>query len=67
MQMESNSNLAMCLKVHKVIVLLCTFSAIASFPQLLKHNADMAVSYCIVPYLQRCYAGVVMSNVVHNY
>ena len=44
------------------------FSAIAShFPQLLKCDTDMVVSYCIVPYLQCCYALLVMSNVVHDY
>ena len=44
------------------------FSAITSrFPQLLKRHADMVASYHVVPYLQRCYASLVMSNAVHDY
>ena len=44
------------------------FSAIAScFPQLLKWDTDMVASYCIVPYLQHCYALLVMNNAVHDY
>ena len=44
------------------------FSAIAScFPQLLKYDADMVVSYRVVPYLQRCYALLVTSSAVHDY
>ena len=47
---------------------LFTFSAITShFPQLLKCDTDMVASYRIVPYLQRCYALLVTSNVVHDY
>ena len=45
-----------------------TFSAIAPhFPQLLKWDIDMVASYCVVPYLQRCYALLVTSNAVHDY
>ena len=41
------------------------FSAIASrFPQLLKHDTNMVVSYCIVPYLQHYYVLLVTSNAV---
>ena len=44
------------------------FSAIASrFLQLLKCDTDMVASYCIVPYLQRCYASLVTSSAVHDY
>ena len=44
------------------------FSVIASrFPKLLKCDIDMVASYHIVPYLQHCYASLVMSNAVHNY
>ena len=44
------------------------FSAVASlFPQLLKCNTDMVASYRLVPYLQHCYASLVMSIAVHNY
>ena len=47
---------------------LFAFSGIAShFPQLLKCGTDMVVSYRIVPYLQCCYALLVMSNAVHDY
>ena len=44
------------------------FSAITScFPQLLKRDTDMVVSYCVASYLQCCCALLVMSNAVHNY
>ena len=44
------------------------FSAIAScFPQLLKHDTNMVASYHVVPYLQCCYASLVISNAVHSY
>ena len=44
------------------------FSAVASrFPQLLKCDTDMVASYRVVPYLQCCYASLVMSNAVHYY
>ena len=48
------------------------FSAIAShfpkrFPQLLKCDTDTVVSYRVVPYLQRCYASLVISSAVHDY
>ena len=43
------------------------FSDITSFPQLLRYDTDMVESYCVVPYLQCCYALVVMSNAVHDY
>ena len=44
------------------------FSAVASrFPQLLKRDTDMVVSYRVAPYLQRCYASLVMSNAVKCY
>ena len=45
-----------------------TFSAVASrFPQLLKCDTDMLASYCVVPYLQCCYASLFMSSAVHDY
>ena len=45
-----------------------TFSAVAShFPQLLKCEIDMVASYRVVPYLQCCYALLVMSSAVHDY
>ena len=44
---------------------LFAFSAIVS--QLLKCDTDMVVSYRVVPYLQRCYALLVMSNAVHDH
>ena len=44
------------------------FSAVASrFSQLLKCDTDMVASYCIVPYLQRCYASLDTSSAVHDY
>ena len=44
------------------------FSAVASrFPQLLKCDTDMVVSYRVVPYLQHCYTSLVMGNAVHDY
>ena len=43
------------------------FSAIASLPQLLKRDTDMVVSYCAVPYLQRCYTLLVTSNAEHDH
>ena len=47
---------------------LFVFSAIAScFPQLLKRDTDTVASYGVVPYLQCCYASLVMSNAVHDY
>ena len=61
----------MCAKPYKLISqlieLLLAFSAISSFPQLLRREADMVASYDIVPYLQHCYAWVVTNNAVHNY
>ena len=45
-----------------------TFSAVAShFPQLLECDTDMVASYCVVPYLQHCFALLVTSNAVHDY
>ena len=36
------------------------FSAITSrFPQLLKCDTNMVASYCLVPYLQHCYASLI--------
>ena len=43
------------------------FLAISSFPQLLRCKTDMVASYHVVPYLQCCYAWVVMRSAVHNY
>ena len=44
------------------------FPAIEScFPQLLKHDTDMVVSYRVVPYLQCCYGLLVMSKAVPDY
>ena len=43
------------------------FSAITSFPQLLKHDTNMVVPYYhIVPYLQRCYASLATSNAAQD-
>ena len=43
------------------------FSAVASrFPQLLKCDTNMVVSYHVAPYLQRCYASLITSNAVHD-
>ena len=49
------------------IALSCAFSAIASFLQLLKCETDMVASYCVVHYLQRCYASVNMNKAVHDH
>ena len=56
-------------KIRSIITALSfTFSAVAScFPQLLKCDTDMIPYYCIVPYLQCCYAMLVTSNVIHDY
>ena len=60
--------------VHKMVYLYIVtassfvFSAVASrFPQLLKCDNDMVACYHILPYLQLCYASLVMSNAVHGY
>ena len=46
----------------------CIFAAVASrFPQLLKCDTDMVVSYCVVPYLRRYHALLVTGNAVHDY
>ena len=60
--MESNSSLLMC-----TIACNLAFSNDGlPFPQPLRHDANIVVSYRIVPYLQCCYAWVVMSNAVHK-
>ena len=56
---ESNSSLLTCAKA--------CFSAILSFTHLMRCEANVVVSYCVVPYWQCCYAWVIMSNAVHNY
>ena len=44
------------------------FSAIALFTQLQKHDTDIVASYyCILPYLQHCYALLTMSNAAQDY
>ena len=58
--------------VHKsqsiVTASLFAFSAVAPcFAKLLKCNTDMVASYCLVPYLQHCYASLVMHIAVHDY
>ena len=58
--------------VHKsrsiVTVSSFTFSAVTShFPQLLKYDTDMVASYRVVPYLQHCYALLVMNIAVNDY
>ena len=57
--------------VHKsqpiATAFLLAFSAIASFPQLLKYETDMVASFHVIPCLQRCHALLVMSNTVHDY
>ena len=58
----------MCKSRSIVIASLFTFSAVTSrFPQLLKYDTDMVASYRVVPYLQCCYASLVMSNAVHDH
>ena len=50
------------------IIVSFAFSAIASFPQLLKHDTYMvAFYYLVVPYLQRCYVSLATSKTAHNY
>ena len=56
-----------CAKANKLLALLLAFSAISSFPQLPRREADMVASYHVVPYLQHCYASVITSNTVHNH
>ena len=67
MWIESNSNLLTRTKACKLITLLLAFLVISSFPQLLRCEADMAVPYHVVPYLQHCYTSIITSNAVHNY
>ena len=69
MWMESNSNLFDVCKIRPIVTASSlAFSAVSSrFPQLLKCDTNMVVSYRVVPYLQHCYASLVMSNAVHNY
>ena len=43
------------------------FSAIASFPQLLKGDTDMVASYYHIPYLQCCYALLATSDAAQDY
>ena len=69
MWMESNLSLQTCAKAglslqhHR-----SSFQpSCLAFPQLLKHDTDIVVSYYIVPYFQRCYALLVTSNPVHDY
>ena len=49
------------------IASLLAFLAITSFPQPLKCEISVVASFRMVPYLQYCYALVVMSNAVYNY
>ena len=49
MWMELNSSLPTYVTAHKLIALLLVFLAIASFPQLLRHEIDIVVSYQVVP------------------
>ena len=65
--LETNSSLLTCTKPCKCIALSLVLSVISSFPQLLRREADMVVSYHIVPYLQHCYAWVFTSSAVHDY
>ena len=67
MWMELNSSLPIYATAHKLIALLLVFLAIASFPQLLRHEIDIVASYHVVPYLQHCYVWVVTINMVDNY
>ena len=65
--LETNSSLLTCTIPCKRIALSLVLSVISSFPQLLRHEADMVASYHIVPYLQHCYAWVFTSNAVQDY
>ena len=65
--MELNSSLLTYATAYKLIALSLVFLAITSFPQLLRHEIDIAASYHTVSYLQRCYAWVVMNSTVHDY
>ena len=67
MCIESNPRFLMCNKACKLTALLLAFSAISSFPQLLRREGHMVASYSVVPYLQHCYVWIIMRNTVHNY
>ena len=67
MQKESNSSLLTCAKVYKLTALLLAVSTISSFPQILKHEADMVVFYHLAPYLQHRYSWVFTGSAVPYY
>ena len=66
MWMELNSSLPTYATAYKLIALSLVFFSHCFFPQLLRHEIDIVASYCVVPYLQNCYAWVVTINMVDN-